>query len=57
MAILRDFYSMRKGFGNWKTKLKRGSYVELDMCEKCPAQEYCGTYEEYVDAHAEEDNE
>lgn len=34
----------------------RCEYVELDLCEKCPAQEYCRTYEEYIDARAEGDD-
>lgn len=33
----------------------RCEYVELDLCEKCSAREYCEEYEEYIDAYAGED--
>lgn len=31
--------------------------VELDFCEECSAQEYCCEYEEFINAHAGEDDE
>lgn len=35
----------------------RCEYVELDVCEKCSAREYCDEYEEYIDAYAGEDTD
>ena len=30
-------------------------YVELEWCEKCPAKEYCGHYQDYIESEAQED--
>ncbi|MDE7406459.1 MAG: hypothetical protein K2M89_06275 [Clostridiales bacterium] len=34
----------------------RCEYVDLDLCDKCSAREYCGAYEEFIDARGEEDD-
>ncbi len=32
-------------------------YADLDECAVCSAREFCGEYEDYIDAHAGEDEE